>query len=68
VLSGMEFSSAYAIAVKGTSLTKTATYSGHVLPRRQDVLEECGQLRPADPSSPKRCCPNRSTLAWTGHR
>src|SRR3954447_15444421 len=27
VLSGMEFSSAYAIAVKGTSLTKTAYYS-----------------------------------------
>jgi len=27
VLSGMEFSNAYAIAVKGTSLTKTAYYS-----------------------------------------
>jgi hypothetical protein len=43
-LSGMEFSNAYAIAVKGTSLTKTAYYSWATFYRAdKTVLEGAGQ-------------------------
>ncbi|OBC08918.1 pyridine nucleotide-disulfide oxidoreductase [Mycobacterium sp. 852013-50091_SCH5140682] len=43
VLSGMEFSNAYAIAVKGTSLTKTAYYSWATFYRAdKTVLEGAG--------------------------
>ena len=45
-LSGMEFSNAYAIAVKGTSLTKTAYYSWATFYRAdKTVLEGAGSTR-----------------------
>jgi succinate dehydrogenase/fumarate reductase flavoprotein subunit len=46
VLSGMEFSNAYAIAVKGTSLTKTAYYSWATFYRAdKTVIEGAGSTR-----------------------
>ena len=46
VLSGMEFSNAYAIAVKGTSLTKTAYYSWATFYRAdKTVLEGAGSTK-----------------------
>ncbi|OBF33631.1 pyridine nucleotide-disulfide oxidoreductase [Mycobacterium sp. ACS1612] len=46
VLSGMEFSNAYAIAVKGTSLTKTAYYSWATFYRAdRSVLEGAGSAK-----------------------
>ncbi len=46
VLSGMEFSNAYAIALKGTSLTKTAYYSWATFYRGdRTVLEGAGSAR-----------------------
>ncbi|WP_101946934.1 FAD-dependent oxidoreductase [Mycobacterium sp. 3519A] len=46
VLSGMEFSNAYAIAVKGTSLTKTAYYSWATFYRAdRSVLDGAGSTK-----------------------
>ena len=65
-LSGMEFSNAYAIAVKGYLADQDAYYSWATFYRAdKTVLEGAGSTK-GRPLSPRPCCPNRSSHGSTG--